>query len=150
MSETTLQRTDSCGRHSPLVGVRVVDNQPHNLHHLQSNIQSGVHKVVQLAYRFDTTHSLIIFTFRLLQCKCQRLSRPPRYRSVNENRNSALLAQTPSSAAAGAATVPLSLSLQGTPLVTPSSVSSFLTNVRTPANQSSQSESFDMAESSTG
>ncbi|KAK7582115.1 hypothetical protein V9T40_013560 [Parthenolecanium corni] len=85
---------------------------------------------------------------RLLKCKCQRLSRPPRYRSVNENRNSALLAQTPSSAAAaGVATVPLSLSLQGTPLVTPSSASSYLTNVRTPIMQ--HSESFEIAESST-
>ena len=87
--------------------------------------------------------------YRLLKCKCKRLSRPPRYRSVNENRNSALLAQTPSSAAAGAATVPLSLSLQGTPLMTPSSASSFLTyGIRSPVLES-QSESYDLAESST-
>ncbi|XP_065208965.1 5-hydroxytryptamine receptor 2C [Planococcus citri] len=124
------------------------------------NVPTGfVDIALWLGYVSSTINPIIYTIFnrtfraafmRLLQCKCQRLSRPPRYRSVNENRNSALLAQTPSSAAAGAATVPLSLSLQGTPLVTPSSVSSFLTNIRTPANQSSQSGSFDLAESSTG
>lgn len=77
------------------------------------------------------------------------MSRPTRFRSVNENRNSTLLlAQTPSSAAAGAATVPLSLSLQGTPLMTPSSASSFLTSVRSPVLES-HSETYDPAESST-
>nr|XP_018899668.1 PREDICTED: D(2) dopamine receptor [Bemisia tabaci] len=58
---------------------------------------------------------------RLLQCKCQKLSRPPRYRSVNENRNSAT---TPAGAVGSAATLPISLSMQGTPLLqTPSTTS---------------------------
>ncbi|XP_001947553.2 5-hydroxytryptamine receptor 2B [Acyrthosiphon pisum] len=53
---------------------------------------------------------------RLLKCRCHK-TRPHRYRSVTDNRHSALIS-TPSGAAAGAATVPLSLSLQSTPLTT--------------------------------
>lgn len=52
--------------------------------------------------------------FRLLKCRCHK-TRPHRYRSVTDNRHSALI-NTPSGAAAGAANVPLSLSLQTTPL----------------------------------
>ncbi|VVC29248.1 G protein-coupled receptor, rhodopsin-like,GPCR, rhodopsin-like, 7TM [Cinara cedri] len=51
---------------------------------------------------------------RLLKCRCHK-TRPHRYRSVTDNRHSALIS-TPSGVAAGAATVPLSLSLQTTPL----------------------------------
>ncbi|KAE9530904.1 hypothetical protein AGLY_011366, partial [Aphis glycines] len=53
---------------------------------------------------------------RLLKCRCHK-TRPHRYRSVTDNRHSALIS-TPSGAAAGAAAVPLSLSLQTTPLTT--------------------------------
>ncbi|XP_022918963.1 5-hydroxytryptamine receptor 2C [Onthophagus taurus] len=61
---------------------------------------------------------------RLLLCKCQRLSRPVRYRSVNENRSAASLC-TPSA-------LPLAISLQGTPLLTPSTESSYVVT-RTPS-----------------
>ncbi|XP_025418810.1 5-hydroxytryptamine receptor 2B isoform X2 [Sipha flava] len=54
---------------------------------------------------------------RLLKCQCHK-TRPHRYRSVTDNRHSALIS-TPSGAAAGTASVPLSLSLQTTPLTSP-------------------------------
>ncbi|XP_017779204.1 PREDICTED: 5-hydroxytryptamine receptor 2A-like, partial [Nicrophorus vespilloides] len=64
---------------------------------------------------------------RLLLCKCQRLSKPVRYRSVNENRGAASLC-TPSA-------LPLAISLQGTPLLTPASneSSSYMVVTRTPS-----------------
>ncbi|XP_059610358.1 D(2) dopamine receptor A [Phlebotomus argentipes] len=49
---------------------------------------------------------------RLLRCNCQRSGRPPRYRSVMESRGAASLC-APS-------TLPLAISLQGAPLLTPS------------------------------
>ncbi|XP_054271659.1 5-hydroxytryptamine receptor 2A-like [Macrosteles quadrilineatus] len=52
---------------------------------------------------------------RLLKCHCSRLGRSSRFRSMNEHR-----VTTPSSAISGAAALPLSLSLQATPLITPS------------------------------
>ncbi|XP_050547830.1 5-hydroxytryptamine receptor 2B-like isoform X2 [Daktulosphaira vitifoliae] len=54
---------------------------------------------------------------RLLKCHCHK-TRPHRYRSVTDNRHSALIS-TPSGAATGAANVSLSLSLQTTPLTSP-------------------------------
>ncbi|XP_046746335.1 alpha-1D adrenergic receptor [Diprion similis] len=51
---------------------------------------------------------------RLLKCKCSRLARPPRYRSVTEGGRGAMGLCTPSS-------LPLAISLQGTPLLTPAS-----------------------------
>ncbi|XP_075235988.1 5-hydroxytryptamine receptor 2A [Lycorma delicatula] len=71
---------------------------------------------------------------RLLKCHCQRLARAPRYRSVSEHYRSSALVETPSSAAAGAAALPLTLSLQGTPLLTPSSTTSSYLAARTPEN----------------
>nr|CAD7427891.1 unnamed protein product [Timema monikensis] len=75
---------------------------------------------------------------RLLKCRCHRFSRPPRYRSVSDNRHnqtSGFLAAHSSAsstmAVAGAAALPMSLSLQGTPLLTPSSASSYL--LKTPS-----------------
>ncbi|XP_024083867.1 5-hydroxytryptamine receptor 2B-like [Cimex lectularius] len=54
---------------------------------------------------------------RLLMCKCGRWTRPARYRSVNEARG-------------GGSAFPLALSIQGTPVLTPASASSYL---RTPS-----------------
>ncbi|XP_037039029.1 5-hydroxytryptamine receptor 2C isoform X2 [Bradysia coprophila] len=51
---------------------------------------------------------------RLLSCNCERTGRPPRYRSVNEGRGAASLC-APSA-------LPLAISLQGAPLLTPSTV----------------------------
>ncbi|KAJ8958790.1 hypothetical protein NQ318_019547 [Aromia moschata] len=62
---------------------------------------------------------------RLLLCRCQRLSRPVRYRSVNENRGATSLC-TPSA-------LPLAISLQGTPLLTPASTESSYV-IRTPSS----------------
>ncbi|KAH0815609.1 hypothetical protein GEV33_007178 [Tenebrio molitor] len=71
---------------------------------------------------------------RLLLCRCQRLSRPVRYRSVNENRGAASLC-TPSA-------LPLAISLQGTPLLTPASTES--SYVRTPStNFRERDDSYD-------
>ncbi|XP_045472458.1 5-hydroxytryptamine receptor 2A-like [Harmonia axyridis] len=53
---------------------------------------------------------------RILVCKCRRLSRPIRYRPVSENRGTVSLC-TPSA-------LPLAISLQGTPLITPASTDS--------------------------
>lgn len=53
--------------------------------------------------------------YRLLKCHCHRLGRS-RFRSVNDHRPT-----TPSSALSGVAALPLSLSLQGTPLIASSS-----------------------------
>lgn len=65
-----------------------------------------------------------------------RLSRPVRYRSVNENRGAASLC-TPSA-------LPLAISLQGTPLLTPASTESSYIVVRTPSsNFRERSDSFD-------
>ncbi|KAF6204181.1 hypothetical protein GE061_002521 [Apolygus lucorum] len=50
---------------------------------------------------------------RLLMCKCHRWSRPTRYRSVIEARG-------------GGSALPLALSLQGTPVLTPGSASSYI------------------------
>ncbi|KAL1497017.1 hypothetical protein ABEB36_008048 [Hypothenemus hampei] len=60
---------------------------------------------------------------RLLLCKCQRLSRPVRYKSASEHRGATNLC-TPSA-------LPLAISLTGTPLITPSTESSFV--MRTPS-----------------
>ncbi|XP_066260478.1 5-hydroxytryptamine receptor 2C-like [Euwallacea similis] len=60
---------------------------------------------------------------RLLLCRCQRLSRPVRYRSVTEHRGATNLC-TPSA-------LPLAISLTGTPLITPATESSFV--IRTPS-----------------
>ncbi|XP_030747822.1 5-hydroxytryptamine receptor 2C-like [Sitophilus oryzae] len=60
---------------------------------------------------------------RLLLCRCQRMSRPVRYRSVTENRGATSLC-TPSA-------LPLAISLTGTPLITPGTDSSFV--IRTPS-----------------
>ncbi|KAJ8916208.1 hypothetical protein NQ315_016347, partial [Exocentrus adspersus] len=62
---------------------------------------------------------------RLLLCRCQRLSRPVRYRSVNESRGATSLC-TPSA-------LPLAISLQGTPLLTPASTDSSYV-IRTPSS----------------
>ncbi|EFA04641.2 5-hydroxytryptamine receptor 2C-like isoform X1 [Tribolium castaneum] len=71
---------------------------------------------------------------RLLLCRCHRLSRPVRYRSVNENRGAASLC-TPSA-------LPLAISLQGTPLLTPASTES--SYVRTPStNFRERDDSYD-------
>ena len=87
---------------------------------------------------------------RLLLCRCQRysaavesdkwanfdcrLSRPVRYRSVNENRGAASLC-TPSA-------LPLAISLQGPPLLTPASTES--SYVRTPStNFRERDDSYD-------
>ncbi|KAG5874871.1 hypothetical protein JTB14_035681 [Gonioctena quinquepunctata] len=62
---------------------------------------------------------------RLLLCRCQRISRPVRYRSVNENRGATSLCNP--------STLPLAISLQGTPLLTPASTdSSYI--IRTPSS----------------
>ncbi|XP_067014474.2 5-hydroxytryptamine receptor 2C [Anabrus simplex] len=69
---------------------------------------------------------------RLLRCQCHRSARPSRcgalrYRSVTESRplsGSGANASSSSAAVAGASAFPLSLSLQGTPLLTPSSTAS--------------------------
>ncbi|KAH1013847.1 hypothetical protein HUJ04_002783 [Dendroctonus ponderosae] len=60
---------------------------------------------------------------RLLLCRCQRLSRPVRYKSVSEHRGASNLC-TPSA-------LPLAISLTGTPLITPATDSSFV--MRTPS-----------------
>ncbi|XP_018318891.1 5-hydroxytryptamine receptor 2A [Agrilus planipennis] len=60
---------------------------------------------------------------RLLLCKCHRLSRPTRYRSVTEARGAASLCR-PSA-------LPLAISLQGTPLVTPGSEETSYMVIRT-------------------
>ncbi|XP_069701878.1 D(2) dopamine receptor [Periplaneta americana] len=87
---------------------------------------------------------------RLLRCKCHKSARPPRYRSVSENRPAGtpmgfvspaavtspvgIKTSTPTGAMAGAAALPLSLSLQGMPLLaTPSSTSSSYVVMRTPS-----------------
>ncbi|XP_053974405.1 alpha-1D adrenergic receptor isoform X1 [Hylaeus volcanicus] len=49
---------------------------------------------------------------RLLKCKCSRFARPPRYRSVTEGGRNAMSLCTPTA-------LPLAISLQGTPLLTP-------------------------------
>ncbi|XP_044739523.1 5-hydroxytryptamine receptor 2C-like [Chrysoperla carnea] len=67
---------------------------------------------------------------RLLLCRCQRLSRPPRYRSVNENRGAASLCTQ--------SALPLAISLHGstsTPLLTTPSTSSYVVVTRTPSTQ---------------
>ncbi|XP_044001076.1 5-hydroxytryptamine receptor 2A isoform X2 [Aphidius gifuensis] len=51
---------------------------------------------------------------RLLKCKCSRSVRPPRYRSVTETGRGAMSLCTPG-------TLPMAISLQGTPLLTPTS-----------------------------
>ncbi|XP_024937243.1 5-hydroxytryptamine receptor 2A isoform X2 [Cephus cinctus] len=49
---------------------------------------------------------------RLLKCRCSRSTRPPRYRSVTESGRGAMGLCTPGA-------LPLAISLQGTPLLTP-------------------------------
>ncbi|XP_050431907.1 5-hydroxytryptamine receptor 2C isoform X2 [Adelges cooleyi] len=81
---------------------------------------------------------------RLLKCRCHK-TRPHRYRSVTDNRHSALIS-TPSGAAAGAANVPLSLSLQTTPLTSPP-VNNTATLKKTPSSASSSyPDSFSVEE----
>ncbi|KDR18267.1 hypothetical protein L798_07845 [Zootermopsis nevadensis] len=66
---------------------------------------------------------------RLLRCRCHRSARPRAGRLELQNTIS-----TPAGAMAGAAALPLSLSLQGTPLLaTPSSTSSSYIVMRTPS-----------------
>ncbi|XP_031343923.1 5-hydroxytryptamine receptor 2B isoform X2 [Photinus pyralis] len=73
---------------------------------------------------------------RLLMCRCHRLSRPVRYRSVTESRGTASLC-TPSA-------LPLAISLQGTPLLTPASTESSYMVMRTPSlNFKEHEDSFD-------
>lgn len=90
------------------------------------------------------TFHIPLLCYRLLKCHCHRLGRS-RFRSVNDHR-----VTTPSSAISGAMALPLSLSLQGTPLiassstnwspnslplgVSPSSINSGLSIVRSSAN----------------
>lgn len=75
---------------------------------------------------------------RLLTCRCQRITRPPRYRSVTENRPpSGLTPPSGPPAPAGLAVLPLSISLQATPLLPaptlPSSTSTSSFCMRTPS-----------------
>ncbi|CAG9814229.1 unnamed protein product [Phaedon cochleariae] len=63
---------------------------------------------------------------RLLLCRCKRLSRPTRYRSVNDGRGAASRLCTPSA-------LPLAISLQGTPLLTPGSTDGSYV-IRTPSS----------------
>ncbi|XP_049822313.1 5-hydroxytryptamine receptor 2A [Aethina tumida] len=73
---------------------------------------------------------------RLLLCRCQRSSRPVRYRSVNENRGATSLC-TPSA-------LPLAISLQGTPLLTPGSTTDSSYVIRTPSsNFRERGDSYD-------
>lgn len=73
-----------------------------------------------------------LFSFLFLS----RLSRPVRYRSVNENSRGAQSLCTPSA-------LPLAISLQGTPLLTPGSTeSSYI--IRTPSsNFRDRDDSYD-------
>ncbi|CAG9859903.1 unnamed protein product [Phyllotreta striolata] len=64
---------------------------------------------------------------RLLLCRCRRLSRPVRYRSVNENRTATATSLCTPTA------LPLAISLQGTPLLTPASTESSYV-IRTPSS----------------
>ncbi|KAF5303049.1 hypothetical protein FQR65_LT08378 [Abscondita terminalis] len=75
---------------------------------------------------------------RLLLCRCHRLSRPVRYRSVSESRGTTSL-YTPSA-------LPLAISLRSTPLLTPlSTETSFMVMRTTPSVHFKDSEnSFDV------
>uniref|UniRef100_T1HCX7 G_PROTEIN_RECEP_F1_2 domain-containing protein n=2 Tax=Rhodnius prolixus TaxID=13249 RepID=T1HCX7_RHOPR len=66
---------------------------------------------------------------RLLMCKCSRWNRLARYRSVNEHRTGGGV-NTPSTQTGMGSAVPLSLSLQGTPILSPGTASTYL---RTPS-----------------
>ncbi|XP_050502365.1 5-hydroxytryptamine receptor 2A isoform X1 [Diabrotica virgifera virgifera] len=72
---------------------------------------------------------------RLLLCRCKRLSRPVRYRSVTENRGTATSLCTPTA-------LPLAISLQGTPLLTPASTESSYV-IRTPSSNFLREDSYE-------
>ncbi|KAF7269019.1 hypothetical protein GWI33_017940 [Rhynchophorus ferrugineus] len=72
---------------------------------------------------------------RLLLCRCQRLSRPVRYRSVTETRGATSLC-TPSA-------LPLAISLTGTPLITPATDSSFVIRTSSLNFMSERKDSYD-------
>lgn len=94
--------------------------------HVPDNI---VDTCLWLGYVSSTINPIIYTVFnrlfraafiRLLTCRCQRITRPPRYRSVTENRAPTGVTLTPPTgppAPAGVAVLPVSISLQTTPLL---------------------------------